>query len=270
MDKNIKEQFPEWCTDNKEYATVLSNDIDSLIGCTIEKVARRNSVNFFYDFNSIYIKDKSVRSPSLGIDIALTKGKCWDNHVTLMNSCSDVNPNSANINSIFKISRENYFDKYCMSTAILMWSYYDLPLPVTKLGKMLLLCVDVGFKGHYDDRFKDLHTKYLELLGYQELIDLLNGTSKQEYYDLIDKYKLYKHIELNEQGYLHTELPLKELSKELGMELQLPEGNFTEKYAYNSNGGEINVNENRQLSNHVVSFALTGHKYYKYTYQKEI
>lgn len=265
MKRELKEKFPVFCFSNEYLATVLTNDIDSLVGCSIEEKVKGNKINYFYDFNSMYVLDKNVRNEKLGIDLAWTNGKCWDNHVTRMHKDSQFNRQSANINSILNVSRDNYFTKYTMSTAIMMWSFYDLPLPSTKLGKMLLLSIDVGFKGHYDSRFREVHNKYLRLLGYEELIDLLNNTKKQDYYDLIKKYKLYEHIELDENGYLQTKLPLDVLSEALELQLELPSLPFTLQTQYTSKGRQVQGDEKGNLNKSVISFALTNYNYYKFT-----
>lgn len=265
MNEKLKGKFPKWCSGEEHYSTVLTNDIDSLLGCMIEEQVKGNKINYFYDFKSMYVQDKNDRLEKLGIDLAWTEGKVYDNHVTRMRHDSKINPESANINSILNVSRENYFSKYTMSTAIMMWSLYGLPLPSTKLGKMLLLSIDVGFKGHYDSRFEKVHSKYFRLLGYEELIDLLNDTKQQDYYDLIKEYKLYEHIELDEYGHLQTELPLSLLSEVLGINLVLPTQPFTLQQAYQSKGRKVMGDEKGNLSKNVISFALTNRNYYKFT-----
>lgn len=265
MNKRLKEQFPEWCFENKPLSVTLTNDIDSLLGCTIEKIVKGNEINYFYDFDKVYVMDKNVCKPTLGIDLAFTTGRCWDNHVTRMRKDSKVNPNSANINSILNISGDNYFSKYAGSTAMLMWSFYGLPLPETKLGKMLLLSVDSAFLGHYDSRYKKVHNNYLRMLGFEELIDLLNETNKQGYYDLIREYKLHESIEIDEQGYLQTNLPLSVLSEALETELELPSQPLTLLNSFKSVGRAVKGDEIGELNSNIVSFALTNRKFYKFT-----
>ncbi|MHA6251953.1 hypothetical protein [Oceanobacillus sp. CAU 1775] len=265
MNKKLRGMFPEWCSGDEQYATVLTNDIDSLIGCTIEEQVKGNKVNYFYDFEAMYVQDKDNELEKLGIDLAWTDGKVFDNHVTRIRRGGHVNPESANLNSILNVSRDNYFKKFTMSTAIMMWSLYDLPLPSTTLGKMVLLSIDVGFKGHYDERFQEVHSRYLQLLGYDELINLLNETDIQDYYDLIKEYKLYSHIELDDKGQLQTELPLTELSEILELELKLPTDTFSLQEEYKNIGRRVQGNEGNKLNDSVISFALTNKNFYKYT-----
>ncbi|MCD8500907.1 MAG: hypothetical protein LRY71_03535 [Bacillaceae bacterium] len=133
---------------------------------------------------------------------------------------------TANINAINNIYSGNYTSKYAMSTALLMWSYYDLPLPSSKEGKMMLLAIDSGFLGHYSDYFRRTHNNHLETLGFTPLIDLLNNTSKFEFESMQRYYKTKAKIQLNNDGYLHTTLPLAELQGFFGVSMELPKEKF--------------------------------------------
>lgn len=269
MNEKLKSKFPEWCFEDQPLSTTLTNDIDSLIGCTIEKMVKGNEVYYFYDFESVYNNPSVKKFPTLGIDLAFTNGRCWDNHVTRMRKDSRVNPQSANINSILNISGDNYFKKYAGSTALLMWSFYDLPLPQSKLGKMILLGVDSAFLGHYNSRYKKVHNEYLKLLGFEELIGLLNETDAQDYFDLIREYKLNEKnggiIEIDKEGYLQTNLPLEVLSEALEMKLELPSQPFTLLNSFESTGRQVKGDEVGELNKNIISFALTEKKYYKFT-----
>ncbi|MBS3679944.1 hypothetical protein KGF86_06945 [Ornithinibacillus massiliensis] len=265
MDKELKDKFPTWCFEHNPLAVTLTDDIDSLIGCMVEQKAKGNKINYFYTFESVYIMDKNVRKPTLGIDLAFTNGRCWDNHVTRLNQGNKVNKQSANINSILNISGDNYFDKYCMSTAIMMWSFYDLPLPASREGKMILLAIDSGFLGHYDNRFKQVHNTYLEMLGFEELIDILNNTTQKEYELVQEKYRMSEKITIDDNGYLQTKLPLSLLSKVLDIKLELPKQPFTLHKQFKNVGRRVQGDEVGELGKNIISFALTRKKYYKYT-----
>lgn len=265
MKQELKNKFPKWCFDNQSHATVLTDDLDSLVGCAIENEVNNNHINYFYNFDNVYKLNQDNHLSSLGIDLALTYGKCWDNHVTRIHKNSVVNPKSANMNSVLNVSGSNYYEKYSMSTAVLMWSFYGLPLPESRLGKMLLLCIDSGFAGHYNNKFKDIHTYYIKQLGFPELIDLLNNTSINEFFELQRQYKLKKDINIDQNGYLHTELPIMTLSKALNLQLDLPSQPFTLQKEYKSHNSFVKSSEPNSFKKNVISFALTGKKKYKYT-----
>lgn len=269
MNQKIKSKFPKWCHNSKkgEYATVLTNDLDSLLGCMIEKQVNNNEINYYYNFNRLFVANSDDSRGLLGIDLALHKGRSFCNHVVKINADDYVNPDTANINVIKNIHQGNYTDKYAMSTALLMWSFYDLPLPKTKEGKMLLLAIDSGFLGHYSGRFNEVHTHYLELLGFTELNDLLNNTTKNDYIKLQKQYNTKSEITLNKEGYLQTKLPLDELEGLFGVSLELPEQQFKVQNKFKEKKGyTYNVNTKDKLEGNIISFALTRQNQYKYTY----
>lgn len=268
MKQILKERFPEWCFNYEQgqNALILTDDLDSLLGCAIEKYVKGNDINYFYNFNKLYVADKSDERKVIGIDLALHKGKSWCNHVVRINEDDYVNPQTANINALLKVHSGNYFKKYAMSTVLTMWSYYGLPLPKTKEGKMLLLCVDSSYLGHYDDRFKDVHNAYLRLLGFDELIDLLNETYKFEYELLQGKYKTKAKIKLNNNGYLQTNLPLAELQGFFDFPIELPTQQFTLRNQFKEAQGDTFRTQSKEQLGNLVSFALTGKRKFKYTY----
>ncbi|SDC80645.1 hypothetical protein SAMN05421663_104164 [Terribacillus halophilus] len=270
MDKKLKSQFPEWCfsNENGQFQTVLTDDLDSLVGCAIESKVRGNEINHFYNFNRLFIGDKTDTRKLLGIDLALHRGRSWCNHVVRIGRNDYVNPLTANINAIFNIYSGNYFQKYALSTALLMWSFYDLPLPETKEGKMLLLSIDSGFLGHYDQRFKSVHNKYLRLLGFEELIDLLNNTTKNDYFVLQSKYQTKAKIRLDDSGNLKSNLPLNEISQLIGLPLQLPSIQFTLRNRWKEKSDyTYSTPTKSKLGDNIISFALTGRNRFKYTYK---
>lgn len=217
--------FPEWCSDNEDYELMLTDDIDSLVSCALLKKVKGYETNYYYDFENIYeLKESDVHA--IAVDCDLVKGRCWSNHVTMLSAGDSVNKKSANLNNIEKISRDDYFHKFCGSTAIQIWSYYDFPLPETELGKMALLALDVGFKGHYDSRFVEVHSKYLKALDFQELIEVLERHTSTEFYDLIRKYNMSSKIKLNRNGMLTTGIDIANLQCLFNLDLSRPDKPF--------------------------------------------
>ncbi|QNG59434.1 hypothetical protein H4O14_16780 [Bacillus sp. PAMC26568] len=267
MKKQLKDKFPEWCSDFTQGLnnTTLQDDFDSFLSSCIERHIKGNEINYFYDFNKMYVADRSDDRKTIGMDLALHKGKSWCNHVVRIHEDDYVNPLTANINALLKVHKGNYFKKYAMSTALTMWSYYGLPLPKTKEGKMILLCIDSGYLGHYDDRFKGVHNAYLELMGFTELIDLLNETSKFEYEMLQGKYKTKARIKLNNDGYLQTTLPLADLQGFFDVNLTLPTQQFTLRNQFRTLQGDTYSTKSKDELGNIISFALTGTKKFKYT-----
>ncbi|WP_079515842.1 hypothetical protein [Rossellomorea marisflavi] len=268
MKKELKERFPLWCSDMKQgqNSLMLTDDLDSLLGCAIERYVKGNEINYFYNFNKIFVANQEEQRKAIGIDLALHKGKSWCNHVVRINEDDYVNPQTANINALLKVHSGNYTKKYAMSTALTMWSYYGLPLPESKVGKMLLLCVDSSFLGHYNNSFKPVHNAYLKLLGFEELIDLLNDTSTADYEALQKEYKTKAKIKLNTEGFLQTNLPLAELQGAFSLPLELPNQHFSLRNQFKEGKGEVRNTVSKDQLENVISFALTGKRFFKYTY----
>ncbi|WP_137842581.1 hypothetical protein [Bacillus sp. 2SH] len=219
MKQDFKSKFPQWVNESGDYTVCLSDDLDSLVGASILKYVKEYEIKHFYDFNNFYSVDGDKRK-AIGVDIALEKGMTWDNHVVRLSRYGKVNPLSANSNVIENINRENYTKKYAMSTALLMWSFYGLPLPESDEGKMLLLSIDSSYKGHYTG-FKVVQNEWLRKLCFEELIDIQNKYTLKDFANIKKKYNSSMKIELlNEQ--LQTEMDLEGISKVLGLPIELP------------------------------------------------
>jgi len=267
MKQKLRELFPDWCSDysQRKNTTILTDDIDSLVGCSIEKYVKGNEINYFYDFNKIFIVDKKDKRKAIGIDLALHKGKSWCNHVVRINENDYVNPATANINALLKIHSGNYTKKYAMSTTLTMWSFYGLPLPKSKEGKMILLAIDSSFLGHYSDRFRKVHNTYLYLLGFEGLIDLLNETTKDDYLHIQQKYNLKSKIKLNSDGYLETNIALAELQGFFDFPIELPNKQFSLLTQFKTQDANTYQIQSKDQIPNLISFALTGTRKMKYT-----
>ena len=267
MKQKLRELFPNWCSDytQKQNTLILSDDLDSLVGCAIEKYVKGNEINYFYDFENIFVSNKEDKRKAIGIDLALHRGKSWCNHVVRINEDDYVNPQTANINALIKIHSGNYTKKYAMSTTLTMWSFYGLPLPATKEGKMILLAIDSSFLGHYSDAFRKTHNTYLHLLGFDELIDLLNETTKDEYLHLQQKYNLKSKIKMNDEGYLETNIALAELQGFFNFPIELPNKQFSLLAQFKTQDDYTYRIQSKDQIPNLISFALTGTIKMKYT-----
>ncbi|WP_256859890.1 hypothetical protein [Bacillus cereus] len=127
---------------------------------------------------------------------------------------------SANPNVIENIDRDNYTKKYAMSTALLMWAFYGLPLPESDEGKMLLLSIDSSYKGHYTG-FEAVQNEWLRKLGFEGLIEIQNKYTLKDFANIKKKYNSSMKIELV-NGQLQTEMYLEGISKVLGLPIELP------------------------------------------------
>lgn len=216
--------FPQWIDTNEEYVTCLSDDIDSLVGCKLLERYKGWEIGYFYNFKEIY-KGTTKKVKAIGVDIALENGKTFDNHVTRLSKNDRYNIESANPNNISGVSRDNYTSKYAMSTAILIYSIYDIPLPTTEEGLLALLSIDSSFLGHYNEMFKPIHNDYLIKLGYEELIEFLDNHTEDDFRRVQRKYKMNSKIFMRD-GRFKTNLKLDELSEVLELDLSVPTHEF--------------------------------------------
>lgn len=225
MNKKYKQCLPKWFGEQGKHDLVLSNDIDSLASCALlNKVNPNWKIRYFYDFKNCYASKllKDEKNDRIWVDVAVLNGeKAFDNHVSMVSIWDEHNRNMINPNLINNVTNENYTDKYAGSTLLMLWSLYDIPLPETEEGKMLLLAIDIAFKGHYNERFEETNTFYIcEMFGFDELYDVMERHSIDEFYALIDKYNLNEDIEFDD-GELKTKLKLNEIGELLGLKLYL-------------------------------------------------
>lgn len=267
MNNELKQQFPQWVTENEKgrYSLCMSDDLDSLFSCYMLNRFLGYEVEYFYSFNTLYQSEKATDKETIYVDIATETGKCWDNHVTLINKNIDsVNQESANLNSINQIDTHSYFNKYCGSTLLQIMSYYAIPLPKDKERLLILLAIDSTYLGHYDSRFKWVHNHYLNDLGYAHLIDFLDTVSKSDFNNIIYKYNLKGKIYMVE-GKLETDIKLDELGDKFSIRLQLPTHSFSIQSTYENKYKEINYSVEKPKTG-IFSLALTGKYKCKYSY----
>ncbi|WP_259498784.1 hypothetical protein [Desulfofundulus thermocisternus] len=259
--------FPSWCDDGEGvYDLCLSDDLDSLISCMLLEKVKGYKINYFYDFSSFWQIEKSSR-PAIAVDVDLTKGKCWGNHVTALSQKDSVNEQAANLNSVLKISRDNYFEKYAGNTILQIISYYGIPLPQKEEARMVLLAVDGSYRGFYSDKFRDTYLKWLEILEFDELIQLLEYKTVEDFHWIIDKYNLYKKIYMNDQGILDTEIFIDALSDVLELDLMLPWSQFEKVRDFKRKSLYLDSEDplNKKKINKMVSCALVRRNYLCYT-----
>lgn len=199
----------------------MTDDIDSLLSCLLLEQIKGYKVNYFYTWTEFY-RAKESKSKVLGVDVDFHKLRCWSNHVTILSEKDKefTNRQSANLNNILQVTRDNYKQKWAGSTLLQIMSFYDVPLPVSDQAKMLLLAVDATFKGYYNPDFKNTLVSYLKLLEYEELIEILKQCRIADFYNLIEQYNLHKKIFVN-NGYLDTEIDLASISDILGFDVIL-------------------------------------------------
>ena len=236
----MKEDLPRWVYEvDADYQTVLSDDIDGLISTNLLKKNCNWTTEYFYDFDALYVTDEYLeredkQATRVWADIAwVLEGrdeKGFDNHVCRVNDDDHININMVNPNHniLGSISNANYYDKYAASTALMIWSIYDNPLPSSYDGKMLLLCIDGGFKGFYADDVRFQHSFLFSMVkfGFDSLYDFTTFHQRSSFYQFIEQNNLSKKTRINQDGYLETDLDLNFLSESLEMNISLPDRHF--------------------------------------------
>jgi len=272
MQKQLRELFPKWIDNLKQdmQALSLSDDLDSLLGCSLLRHYFGLEINQFYNFSNIY-EIKSTNKEIIGVDQAIQHGKTFDNHVVAFHYEDYINPESTNINAVLKINRENYTDKYCMSTALLIYSLFNIPLPSTLEGKRVLLAIDSGYLGFYSDFFKDTYLSYIRQMELDPLIEVLERSTINDFEEVKRKYNLKSKITINENGILETDIDLSSLEGLFLLDLSLPKQPFIMIKTLNKpRKGQVLQNKKYRVSKakSIYSFALTRKSEYKYTMEE--
>ena len=231
MNKNYKEILPKWFEEQTNNELVLSNDLDSFVSCAVLSKVKGWKIRYFYDFNNLYKSDKvkEDKDKRVWVDVAIMNGeKAFDNHLSYVTMDEVRDSLTINPNNMCWITKDCYTDKYCGSTALLLWSLYDLPLPETEEGKMLLLAIDSTYYGYwspnYKDKFRDRNKYFLcDVFGMEELYKVQERHTYEEFQEIKNKYNINKPITWGEDGKLHTELDIDVIGEALGIELNVVE-----------------------------------------------
>jgi len=247
----------------QKYDLILSNDIDSLYSCILIKQVKGYEVNYFYDFKNLY-QSKQSQNEYIGVDIDLTEGYCISNHVTRLSEQDKYNLKALNLNNA--ITNDNYKQKYSMSTALYLHSLLKIPLPKTEEGKIILLAIDAGYKGFYNSDFQEVHKHYLvDILGFEELYNLCQKYSIDDFINIIIKYNLNGKIWFNNGG-LQTNIKLKELQEVLKLPFFMPKIKFTKIKEFECITRPItNEKTKDELDSNIFSLALTRKNYVNYS-----
>ncbi|GKV64097.1 hypothetical protein NCCP2331_02500 [Sporosarcina sp. NCCP-2331] len=211
MQKEIRELYPKFINeiDEKKFVSGFTADMDGLLCASFAKHHLGLEVNSFYDFKGLYVVDNSEERETVFFDCALKEGKCFDNHITKFGVDSLLNPESANINSVMDVHRGRYRDKFAMSTLIQLYALYNVPLPKTLQGKLTVLCCDVGFKGFYDNRFRDQFLSYLQYFDMVELVEVLEQFTQDQMYEFMLRAQMNMSIQVQNNKHLYIDMASK-------------------------------------------------------------
>ena len=225
MIKEYRDKFPSWCNSNKIFYMCLTDDLDSLFSCILLNKIKNYEVTHFYSFNTLYQNEAYTKGKYklIGVDMGLVKNKyrAWDNHVIYADNC-----NNANVNTIEGISTYTYTSKYAGSTLLEIISFYDYDISnLSEEAKMILLCIDSTYF-MYNFNKPNCKKWLVDVLELEELYQLLETHTREEFDALQSKYKLKKKIFVNQEGELKTSIDLESLSELFNLPFLLPQNTF--------------------------------------------
>lgn len=235
MNKELKEQFPVWTNTTDGNPLILSDDIDSLMSYIFLRDNFNCKVRYFYDTNRgkfihLMYKQKGFDyglqdKKAIAVDLALEGFRCWDNHVIKVRNTDKTNKLSANLNAIDNIYRDNYTDKWVVSTYITILSYYNVDISKWAKEQLAILCaIDGVYFPFKSPRFKNIATKHLEQLDYGFLVEFIENNL--DYITKIkDELNLDGKINIVD-GKLTTDIKLDKLSEIFNMNISLPTCTF--------------------------------------------
>ena len=270
----------EWIDGSDEYGLILTDDIDSLLSCSILKQKKNWNVEQILLFKACsqnfdaYGETLNATHEAIGVDLALTNGKCFDNHLTRFSPNGDKdNPQSINLNRIEGISRYRYKDKYNLSTVLLLWSLYDLPKE--KLSDelmMLLIAIDGSFDGFYtQEQYIPIHEHWIrDVLELPEFLKCERRHTRADFEAIQDKYKLKEKIKIKKSN-LYTDIDIEAINEllawETDIQIELPADKFYQKAVVRDNGSYISrdLSSIKKICENPFCSALTKKNYVCYS-----
>ena len=273
-------QNNEWIDGSDEYGLILTDDIDSLLSCSILKQKKNWNVEqilLFKAFNKnfdAYGETSNATHEAIGVDLALTNGKCFDNHLTKFSPSGDKdNPQAINLNRIEGISRYRYKDKYNLSTVLLLWSLYDLPKEeLSDELMMLLIAIDGSFDGFYtQEQYVSIHEHWIrDVLELPEFLECERRHTRADFEAIQKKYNLKEKIKMG-KGFLYTDIDIEAINDllawETDIQIELPTDKFYQKATMRDNGSYISrdLSSIKKICENPFCSALTKKGYVCYS-----
>ena len=267
MKQEMMQKLPAWVYSDDPCDLVVTDDLDSLIGCLILNQYKNHKIKYFYDFKTVYrsrqLMDEYKRtgciSPRIWVDAAMTNERCFDNHLSVLSDKDEINHDCVNINQMLGIDRSNYYEKYNLSTALLLWSIYDVPIPKSEEGKMILLCIDSSFAGYYwyNGRYRNTCKKFLvDILELPELYKCLECHTESEFQGINAKFNLKRKIN-SDDGIDQSEW-IKAICEELNLPALLPKNHYEEWFNLQTYNYRIDDETKKEdFAENIFSFAVT-------------
>lgn len=266
--KDILEKIPEWYKNECQYDLCLTDDIDSLLSCTLLNHLKGWNIEQVMLFK--HLKKYDILYDILGVtenntkevvscDYARMQGKTFDNHVSRFSEKDYYNKECINPNLFaHSVTSRNYYEKYAGSTVLVIYALYDLTLEIEEELMMILLAIDSTYKGYYDLRYQKWCKYYInDALGLDKFYECITRNKQEDFEQIARKYRLTDKITFN-NGFLETSIDIDGINsilmRNLGFKIELPKYKFVEveKYIDTCNSYiPLNINEK------IHSMALT-------------
>lgn len=269
MKEKIKEKFPNWCSNvDTKYDLMITDDIDSLMCYIYQKQKFNRECTAFLDVNhkKVKVNQEGIQrlyctknldfNNIIALDSGLENIKTWDNHVVKTQKDDNYNTESANLNVILDIKKDNYTKKAVISSYITMLSYYGEDLTKWTKEQLCVLCaIDGLYLPFLNTKFESTARYNLDLLECGFLADFIKENI-EEIQKTEERLNLKQgKIWVNLWGELQTDIKIRELSKIFRYDIELPEGFYTPFKDYKS---FIYTNKNKSdVKGKIFNFVLT-------------
>lgn len=206
IEHELLNKLPDWCKGDLSsdmYYLVCTDDMDSLFTCERLHTVLGLEIGGFYDFKSgLWLNEKKTgygwKTP-IYVDLSIANNQyCYDNHRTFISNRNAVNPN---------VITRKYYEKYNFGTIALVAALYGGVDKMNEELRTILLAVDGGYRGYYNQNGKYAHINlyWLEKLGLTEyLVPILEKHDMKYFQDFSVENGLYDKITITPDGYLET------------------------------------------------------------------
>lgn len=205
MKEELKCKLPTWYKDidKDKYYLVLSNDFDSYYSCVILHQMFGVQIGGYFSLNDgLYLNPERTKDKEpIYVDLSITKGKCFDNHMTFIKNPECINPN---------IITTDYYHKYNGSTLSFLISLYCRDLSKYSQKQLMAMIVIDGWDAgwyKYNGKFRDVMINWMKLFEADKyLLPILQEHKERQYFfDFVDKYHLDEHITMRD-NHLHCNI----------------------------------------------------------------
>lgn len=283
MKKEYMDLMPEWTKEEnvRKFDSMITDDLDSLFGQAVMNKKFGTQVSTYYSFLGLHYNDNSVFKNTFAIDCATAGMKTFDNHTTKLSKNDTYNVQSANLNLIDDVSKDNYCMKYNGSSALLILTMYDI-LDFSTLNEeqlAFIACIDSYYLGAYNNYggvSQKAFQHYLDVMEIRKYYEpLFNAHSESDFKDYIEEHKLKRKLRIDDKGKLQTDLDLKYISNLFPMLdfYSVFEKEFTHSYELQYNVKKFayptyGMTREKLTDEQIFSLALTRKNEVKYTTKK--